>query len=740
MPDSCVVFSDRPADRGREDPLVAEGALPLAIVLDPRTVLLAGHTSSVLPAAAVALLGDEAATGSWRATSWKADAGGRGHQLIAILCAENIVRALTLPVVLHAAGGVRTVLPEIARVELDAAPLLEHLQAAHADLAAVYDFIEHQLCGMAQQAPASPRVRGILLSFLEAISRHDGFIEIVGGSDGGGLLVQGWAMHLAAGTADFRLRDGGGLNPHEAKVANFERPDLLETAQGFVAFMKLAGDVDVPSLSHVYFKADGAYCHLDVVDNRLVLNGETTAHLKEMLGRLHGPADAVRALKRVCRPRFPGHETIAAMTAPVRLAQDLALYVAGGGLFITGWLLDPRRSVAMVLLKSTRNFYARIDQMWERLPRPDVTAGYAADPLFAEWIRPGDHQHGFIAFIPVTEPVAADEVHYLEVVLEDESCAFLPVRFSDVDAQTLLRQILGGVNIDDPVIERIIGNHLAPLVSAVCRGAPASVAASSSSFGRRVSDPLVSMIVPLPAGWVDFDINLARFATEPDLHQAELIVVAPREGGDQTARALRRYAPFYGLGGRLLLTTEPLDYHSAVEVGAGAAASDLLLLLSPSVFPREPGWLRRLIAELADPGVAATSPTLLYEDDSVCFAGDAAAFDRYHGYSHHWLDDEGSRPVAAGAGRCCLVRKAMFAALGGFSREFVCADLRSRDFGLRLQAAGGAVHWLPGLRMSIVDDEAGDPQDYGMRVRRLVDAFGFARKWPSVAAPSPTAE
>lgn len=732
MPDSCVVFGDRPAELRLDDPMVAEGALPLAIVLDQRTALIAGHTATVPPATALTVIGDEADTGSWRATSWKTDGGVGGHQLLAILCAENIVRTLTLPVILHAACGVRLVLPKIARIELDLAPLFEHLNAANADLAAVYDFIEHQLGGATRQTPGLPRMLGILVSFLEAISVHDGFIEIVGRSDGGGLLLQGWAMHLDAGTADFRLR-AGGLKPHEAKIACFERPDLLETAQGFVAFMKLAGDVDPQSLRHVHFKADGAWRHLDVVDKCLVLNGETTAHLKEMLGRLHGPSDAVRALKRVCRPRFPGHETVSALTVPVRLALDVGLGVPGGGVFVAGWLLDPRKSVSMVLLKSTRNFYAHVDQTWERLPRPDVTSGYATDPLFAEWIRPWDHQHGFIAYLPRTQPIAADEIHYLEVVLEDESCAFLPVRFSDADPQTLLRQILGGVNIDDPAIERIIGNHLAPLVSAVYAGAAPPAAVSVSSFGLPLSNPVASMIVPLSAGWADFDINLARLASDPDFRQVELIVVAPREGGDHTARALRRYAPFYGLGGRLLLTGEPLDYHSAVEVGATAADSDLLLLLSPSVFPSERGWLRPLVAELAEPGVAAASPTLLYEDDSVCFAGDAEGADRYRGYSHHWIDGGGPRPVAAGTARCCIVRREMFVAVGGFSREFVSSDLCNRDFWLRLQALGGAIRWIPSVQMYVVDDEASEPHDYGMRVRRLVDKFGFARKWPSAA-------
>ena len=90
-----------------------------------------------------------------------------------------------------------------------------------------------------------------------------------------------------------------------------------------------------------------------------------------------------------------------------------------------------------------KNFYARLDQTWVRLPRPDVTASFAGNPLFAERLRPWEQQHGFIAFVPRPQPVHPDEVFYLEVVMEDESCAFLPLKFSDGDRQTMLRQILG---------------------------------------------------------------------------------------------------------------------------------------------------------------------------------------------------------------------------------------------------------------------------------------------------------
>ena len=187
-------------------------------------------------------------------------------------------------------------------------------------------------------------------------------------------------------------------------------------------------------------------------------------------------------------------------------------------------------------------------------------------------------------------------MHYLEIVLEDESCAFLPLKFSDADKPALLRQILSSVNIGDPAIDRIVGDHLGPLAAALSvEAGSASSAANASCFGDPIRQPRVSVVVPLADGWADFDINMARFAADPDLHSVQIVVVAPRRCGDAIAQALRRYAPFYGLWVTLVLSDAPLDFHDALEAGARSARADLLLFLSSAVFPRERGWLSRLI-------------------------------------------------------------------------------------------------------------------------------------------------
>jgi hypothetical protein len=101
----------------------------------------------------------------------------------------------------------------------------------------------------------------------------------------------------------------------------------------------------------------------------------------------------------------------------------------------------------------------------------------------------------------------------------------------------MLRQILGAVNDGDPAIDRIVATQLGPLVDALSTGSSSQIGTVTASFGRKVECPVLSIVVPLPDGWSDFDINLARFALEHELGTAEVVAVAPRTTGDAVARA-----------------------------------------------------------------------------------------------------------------------------------------------------------------------------------------------------------
>lgn len=727
-------------------PAADEGRALFSVVLDQDTVLIIGTAANPPPETADVRFGDTAARrNAWRALSWKGPeiAHGSGHHFIGLLWAEDIMRLQAARLSLCDGDGTpRLRLADLGRIELEAAPLFAHLRTVGTDLAAAFDFLRQALLTPPVGTP-SQRVRRFLLAFLDAISKHDGFIEIIGRPECGGLLLQGWAVHLQPGATDLGLL-GANFSIERAVTASFERPDLLAAARGVVAYAKDAPSEDLAGIKRVYFRGSDGYYHVDTIDNRLIHDGaEAVAHLKDMLGKLETDTATMRAFKRVCRVRFPGHETMSSLNAPVRLACDMAIHVDGAGIFVSGWLLDPRQSTALVLLKSTGNFYSRTDETWVRLPRRDVSEGFAQDPLFAGLLRPDDVHHGFLAFVPRTQPLEPGETHYLEIVLDDETCAFSPIRFDPSPPEAAIRHILGSVNTDDPMIESIVEKHLGPIATALSASRE-SVAAGKSRvpFGTPPKRPDVAVVVPITGPRADFDINLARFAGDSDFQRAELIVVAARRDADDIAKLLKRAATFYGLGGTLVIAESPIDYHEGLELGARAATADLVLFLAPTVLPSGRGWLGRLVAAMRqapDPGLV--SPTLMYEDESVRYAGSTsppgadptAATRQFAGYSRHWLKAAELTAVWAGTAECALIPRRLFLNAGGFSRELIGPDLKTLDFSMRLGAQGTRCYWAPDVALYALDEaESSEPNGYWTRVRGLVDRWAFQRKWSTV--------
>lgn len=736
---------DVPTATGEPDArtIAMTAELALGFALDTGCMLVFGHMAAPPPAAAKASFaaGGSSAAGDWRSFAWapQADRQAGMTPFVAALAIEQVFRAQAMPIELDVKeSGTKLILPPIERIEIDSRTLVEQLASGGAPMARIYDFLKETLAGTAFGGDCS-RNHQFMVTILAAISRQDGFLEILGVSEYGGLLIQGWSAHLRAGTIEVEIVTDR-FEVRNLAVATFERADLLNTAKGIIGYSKDASIRALATLRAIHFRSGDDYLRLDVVNTQAIYldNAASVAQLKDMMPKLDCPPPVLQALKRVVRPRFPGHETVSTFAEPVRIACDVALNLDGHGIFVSGWLLDPGQRVWLALLKSTANFYARLHPIWARLPRPDVSQGFEADPQMAPLMARTDHRHGFLAFVPRTTPVAADEQFYLELVTKDEACAFLPIAFAEDEPSLIVRSLLAGVSLDDPSLERIISQHLGPTVSALAdRRAAPDTPCAPIGFGHRRSQPGLSVIMPVPPAYRDIDVNFACLGTDPDFRAAELILVADASG--MSAAALKAQAAFYGLSGKLVIAADGMDAFEAMELGARYADAELLLFLSASVFPRQQGWLSRLTVELARmscPGLV--SPTLMYEDDSIRFAGqplDAGAVPlpssaRLAGYPADWLTERAPVAVAAAALECCLVRRSLFQELNGFSRALVGPALKGLDFSLKVRGHGRACTWVPDIRLYALDDdsEPGEP-DYWLRVGQMVDRWAFERQW-----------
>ncbi|MBM3524055.1 MAG: hypothetical protein FJX57_13965, partial [Alphaproteobacteria bacterium] len=242
----------------------------LGLLVDPQTMILIGRSTEAMPDSGTAHGGrGGTGVGRWRALTLPQEGALR---FLAVLVAPNVLRAQAAGIELRFETGSLT-LPDAAHVEINYGALLTHLQAEQIDLARSFEFLRRSLV-VPGSSPDQPVWR-FLFAMLSAISRQDGFIEILGSPEGGGLLLQGWSVHLPPGTLDLGIL-AGSFEMGRATIATFERPDLPTTARGLVAHVPQMS-VDPGAVQRIHFRAGEDYLHLDVVERRLVLGPAETA-------------------------------------------------------------------------------------------------------------------------------------------------------------------------------------------------------------------------------------------------------------------------------------------------------------------------------------------------------------------------------------------------------------------------------------------------------------------------------
>lgn len=710
---------------------------PAAIAPPCGAALVAGGRAIVFfenaeaPPPAQGVLAQDGAALAWRARCWR-DEGGLWRGVAAV----NAVPAAGAEV-RDAAGG-RWRFAGSPRLDVAPGPLAEFVRRAGSAAREVIGFVAECLsegdaaaAEAAQPGEAEAR-RGFLRGFIAAAAERDGFVEILAAPDTGGVFAQGWSMSLAPGRATLAAPDAGPGG--EVEVAAFERNDILAPARGVCLFGKFWDEPQLSALEAVFFEKDGRLMRLDVVRDALTLEGASaTAHVAHMLPRLTAPEGTRAALRRVCRPRFPGTDTLSGTDLPIAAALDLVLRAPDGGLLVIGWMLDPRRRVELALIKSTANLYARLDAGWCPLPRPDLNAGFAADPRLGPLLDPGDVMHGFVAHAAAPPEATTDAQIYLELVLDDGSCLFRPITATPMEGAERLPQALAALAGAEPELARIVDDHLAPFLAGVPPRAP------RVRQGRERPMPLggglagreIAAIVPFRS-FAELQPMLALVAGAPEAQALDFALVAPRARAAEALPALEAAFEIYGLRGALTLAADGDSRTAQLDLGMAATEAETILAWTPAALPRSPGWLARLAAEgaaLPEPGVI--SPALVYEDGSIYFGagegGHGATGCGLAGFGADRLSPGAPRRAAAPAAEAALAPRAALAAAGGFTGGLFGDDFAHVDLADRL-ARSGCAAWCSGeVAFWILEDPA-TAADRQARLIRRIDAALLARR------------
>lgn len=240
--------------------------------------------------------------------------------------------------------------------------------------------------------------------------------------------------------------------------------------------------------------------------------------------------------------------------------------------------------------------------------------------------------------------------------------------------------------------------------AAARRARPVRITPGRSPGTRRVSwpitdQPLVSVILPTSASHTLLDRCLASLAERTTYARVELVVVDSSPAGlgsplDAAQPLPHRVVPYRG----------PFNFSTAVNVGAEAAAGEVLVLLNDDTEIVSPDWIERMLEHLQIDGVGVVGAKLLLPDDLIQHAGvvvDVDAPAAQHVLSPIPGDAPGYRGMlwlvrncTAVTGACMMIRRSLFGELGGFD-EALAIDFGDIDFCLRAGERGARVVWTP---------------------------------------------
>lgn len=392
---------------------------------------------------------------------------------------------------------------------------------------------------------------------------------------------------------------------------------------------------------------------------------------------------------------------LAAPEQPVGAAIELAAG-CGAGLFVAGWIRDPYDVVEELTTVDALGNTRSVDFRAVRFARPDVEQRYAKSRHAV-----ADPRVGFAAYLPGPAPLGAQ--HRFELRLRSGARIALVAPPAPSDPALARNAVLSAIPVG-ALTAQALAALIGPAASALHaqhlarRRAPEVV-----RFGEPVRRPRASIIVPLYRNLDFLRFQIAAFAVDHDLADVEILYVLDSpEQRDQVVHLLEGLHGLYGMPLTLVVMSGNFGYAAANNAGAAEASGRLLLLLNSDVVPAATGWFDAMAAAFVDPKVGAAGAKLLFDDGSLQHAG--LLFRR--GRDGRWINDHffkgmprdfaaGSvaRAVPAVTGAAVMVPRALFAAVGGFTEDYVIGDYEDSDLCLKLRRAGKDVVYVPSAEL-----------------------------------------
>jgi len=281
-------------------------------------------------------------------------------------------------------------------------------------------------------------------------------------------------------------------------------------------------------------------------------------------------------------------------------------------------------------------------------------------------------------------------------------------------------------------------------IRARVRGVAGALFPAVRILRERVREDRVSVVIPTRnrAGLLRTCIQSVQAADTRSLRE---ILVVDNDSSDAETLAYLRSVESTGV--RVLRAPGPFNYARLNNLAVNAARGEAVCLLNNDTEVLDRHWLEELLSRLADPGVGAVGPMLLWPNDVVQHGGVVLGpqFAATHAFNDRVAEDPGytdllrvAHQCSAVTAACLLTRRSHYLEVGGLDEAFFAVNFNDVDYCLKLRARGLRVVFTPHTRLRHLEsasrgsDLARDRQD---RYRRELEAL--RARWRDVLVDDP---
>lgn len=392
---------------------------------------------------------------------------------------------------------------------------------------------------------------------------------------------------------------------------------------------------------------------------------------------------------------------------PFNIHFETVIPLGSDGIFTCGWMRDPYHMLESVEAHTAAGYHFNLGEHFFRTKRPDVTQAFLNTPH-------GGFQEdaGFIAYTPLpddisyklqTHGISLRNLHFKVKLRGGVEYEIQPeMRFRDARTSR------------DTVLKLVSGSDVSESMLMECLGPAASILQSEAmkevgvkdvyEIGKQVSNPRVTLSIPLYKRLDFLKIQFATFANDLAMKECEIVYVLDSPWQEAEVRDfLREYSHLYQLPVKLMVMKHNSGYAAASNTGTLQARGEYIILLNSDVFPSKKGWSHQM-ADFYDSKkgmIGALAPKLIYEDDSLQHAGmffkkttfpDWINLHYYKGYPRDYTPASVNRPVPAVTGACLMMARDLWEDIDRLSVDYVVGDFEDSDLCLKC-AERGLENW-----------------------------------------------